>query len=78
MQNGTELKMAFLHEAEQHLVLGQPSGIPVVCPVRIMHGLADQLVPHTIPLAVITELQSRNARLLLVKVGLLHCIIGRS
>lgn len=69
MQNGTELKLEVLHAAEAHLLLGKPAGIPVQCPVRVMHGLSDNLVPPEIPLAVANELQSSNVQLTLIKVS---------
>ena len=60
--------MAFMKEAEQHLLLGKPQGIPVKCPVRILHALTDTQVPCDIPMAVIQQLQAEDARLVLVKV----------
>ena len=61
-----------MEEAEQHLLLGQAQGIPVTCPVRLVHGVADVLVPFSIALSVLHQLQAKDTKLLLVKVCSSH------
>jgi pimeloyl-ACP methyl ester carboxylesterase len=55
----------FLEEARNHLLLdGSPIGLS--CPVRLIHGLADQSIPWQTSLDVVCALTSQNATLELI------------
>ena len=62
------MKMDFMREAEGHMLLSNPEGIPLTCPVRIMHGLADTVVPPAVASAVLDKLCTKDAKLMLIKV----------
>ena len=58
---------ALLEEGREHLVLDQP--IPVACPARLIHGMADPDVPWRLSLRLAEALSGRDVRLILVKDG---------
>lgn len=60
--------MRFLLEAEGHRLLNSAAAIPITCPVRILHGLQDSIVPQATPYALLSQLQSSNVHLTLIKV----------
>ena len=59
------LTLRLVEEGRGHLVLRAP--IPIACPVRLPHGTADADVPWQRSLALLERLESRDARLLLIK-----------
>lgn len=61
----TPITGAFLREAREHLVLRAP--IPLSCPVRLLHGLADPDVPWQTSLRLAEALESPDVALHLVK-----------
>lgn len=63
----TPVTAAFLEEARGHRVLGTP--IPVRCPVRLLHGLADREVPWRLSLRMAEALEGGDVTLTLVKGG---------
>ncbi|WP_448578381.1 alpha/beta fold hydrolase [Thermaurantiacus sp.] len=58
---------ALIADAEAARLLDRP--IPLTCPVRLLHGEADQDVPWAISLRLMAALQSADVRLTLVKGG---------
>ncbi|MEW6489977.1 MAG: alpha/beta hydrolase [Thermodesulfobacteriota bacterium] len=66
-QEPTPVSAAFLEEARRHRVLGSP--IPLRCPVRLLHGLADREVPWSLALRLVKALEGSDATLTLVKGG---------
>jgi len=56
-----------IEEARRHLVLRGP--IPIACPVRLIHGIADADVPWQTSLRLADKLASRDVMLTLVKDG---------
>jgi len=56
-----------IEDGRRHLVLRAP--IPIRCPVRLLHGLADPDVPWRTSLALAEKLASSDARVILVKDG---------
>ena len=45
-----KFSMDFLREAENHCVLQSP--IPIMCPIRLIHGLKDEDVPWHISMLI--------------------------
>ena len=58
---------ALLEEGRRHLVLDQP--IPIACPARLIHGMADPDVPWRLSLRLAEALSGSDVRLTLVKDG---------
>lgn len=56
-----------IEDGRRHLQLRQ--AIPVHCPVRLLHGLADEDVPWQTSLRVMERLESTDVRLTLIKNG---------
>ncbi|NXO04280.1 ABHDA protein, partial [Rhinopomastus cyanomelas] len=57
----------FLREAENHCVLNSP--IPIMCPVRLIHGMKDSDVPWQVSLQVADRVLSKDVDVILRKVG---------
>lgn len=64
-QEPTPVTAAFLEEARGHRVLGTP--IPLRCPVRLLHGLADREVPWRLSLRLAEAVEGDDVILTLVK-----------
>lgn len=58
----------FLDDVDQHNLLDQDS-IPLTCPVRLYHGMADRAVPYQVSINVAEKLASENVKLVLRKKG---------
>lgn len=56
-----------IEDGRKHLVLGGP--IPIVCPVRIIHGMKDPDVPWTHGMVLAERLQSKDVDVQLVRDG---------
>jgi len=63
----TPITKRFLEEARQHRVL--QSLVPLECPVRLLHGLADEEVPWELSLRLARGIEGKNVTLTLVKGG---------
>jgi len=61
------LSQAFFDDAAKHTVLGAP--IAFDGPVRILHGMQDDVVPWQHGLRLLETLTSPNARMDLIKEG---------
>lgn len=59
------------------LLAGGPGSIPISCPVRLIHGLADEEVPFTLALKLIDNLASKDASVVLLK-DALHAMDSES
>ncbi len=57
----------FLEEARRHLLLDGP--VPVACPARLIHGLADPDIPWQTSLDLADRLAGADVRVILVKDG---------
>lgn len=57
----------FIEEGRAHLLLDKP--IPITCPVRILHGMADPDVPWEHSLRLIAALQSQDVTATFTKAG---------
>lgn len=61
------ITQALIDEGRDHLLLG--SEIPLDCPVRLIHGMADQDVPWQVSLRLAQRVRSADVELTLVKAG---------
>jgi pimeloyl-ACP methyl ester carboxylesterase len=57
-----------VEEARNHRLLTRKS-LPIHCPVRLIHGMQDEDVPHHTSLALVPLLESSDVELTLVKDG---------
>ena len=62
------LTKKFLEDAKKHEVLHMDS-IPITCPVRLLHGMADETVPWDCSLQVAKKLWSSDVHCLFRKAG---------
>ena len=60
-------KRIIIEDGRNHLVLRDP--IPLDCPVRLIHGMADPDVPWQTSLRIIERLQSKDVEVQLIKEG---------
>jgi len=56
-----------IEEGRQHLLMDKP--IPIDCPVRLIHGMADPDVPYALSLELMQRLASTDVEVTLVKAG---------
>lgn len=56
-----------LSEGTEHLLLA--SSIPILCPVRMLHGLDDEDVPWEISRETVERLESEDTELILIEKG---------
>ena len=63
----TPITMRLIEEGRRHLVLRAP--IPLECPVRLLHGLADPDVPWELSLRLARALESPDVTVTFVKDG---------
>ncbi len=63
----TPITRALIADGREHLLMGAP--IPLSCPVRLIHGMADADVPWRTSLALAEKLASDDVELTLIKDG---------
>ena len=63
----TPITRALIEDGREHLVLRAP--IPLACPVRLIHGMADADVPWRTSLTLAEKLASNDVEVTLVKDG---------
>jgi pimeloyl-ACP methyl ester carboxylesterase len=63
----TPITLALIQDGANHLVL--TGAIPIRCPVRLLHGQADPDVPWELALRIAEQVETPDARVLLVKDG---------
>lgn len=61
------IRYSFIEEAKHHCLLHSP--IPVKCPVRLLHGLQDDVVPWHTSMQVADRLLSKDVDVILRKHG---------
>ena len=61
------LSARLIEEGRDHLLLRAPIGLD--CPVRLIHGSADEAVPWETSLKLMAALESEDVEVLLVKGG---------
>ncbi|MEE8623692.1 MAG: alpha/beta hydrolase [Alphaproteobacteria bacterium] len=59
--------MRLIEEGRRHLLLGNP--IPLSCPVRLLHGMADEAAPWRTSMRLAERLASENIVVSLIKDG---------
>ena len=65
--NGYTHSLRLFEDARRHLVMR--AEIPLVCPVRLLHGMLDDAVPWQTSLRLAERLRSRDVAVTLVKEG---------
>ena len=74
LQGGYKLRSDFITEAEQHCLLGDDTRLQQIdCPVRVMHGMKDAVVPYSTSVDLLEALPGDNCRLTLLKVRTVQC-----
>ncbi|MDR3534370.1 MAG: alpha/beta hydrolase [Rhodopila sp.] len=63
----TPITRALIEDGSNHLVL--TGSIPIHCPVRLLHGQADPDVPWELALRIAEQVETPDARVILVKDG---------
>lgn len=63
----TPITLGLIRDGANHLVLNSP--MPIRCPVRLLHGQADPDVPWELALRVAEQVETADARVILVKDG---------
>jgi pimeloyl-ACP methyl ester carboxylesterase len=58
-----------IREGRDHLLLGTGKLARITCPVRLLHGMADDVVPWTFSTDVAAELGSNDVQVTLIKDG---------
>jgi pimeloyl-ACP methyl ester carboxylesterase len=58
---------ALIQDGAHHLVL--TGSVPIHCPVRLLHGQADPDVPWELALEIVRQVETPDARVILVKDG---------
>jgi hypothetical protein len=62
------ISRALIEDGRQNLILAAgPGSLPVRCPVRLMHSLADEEVPYTLALQLVETVASTDASVVLLK-----------
>jgi len=64
---GYTITARLIEEGRRHLLL--PGPIPITCPVRLLHGMADPDVPWQLSAELAAALASTDVRLTLIKAG---------
>ena len=63
------LPLQFYQDGEQlQLLSGQPESIDITCPIRILHGMRDTIVPYSCSTKLLNCLKSGDVHLTLIKV----------
>ncbi len=66
-QSSQPITLKLLVEGRNHLLLNDP--IPIQCPVRMLHGLADDDVPWNLSLETLNKIDTNQVTLELIKGG---------
>ena len=61
------ISLDVIEEARNHTLKGRM--IPIHCPVRLLHGMRDVEVPHTVSMDLVGQLQTEDVHLTLIKNG---------
>jgi pimeloyl-ACP methyl ester carboxylesterase len=67
-RQGFPITLQLVEEGRSHLILPR-KGLPITCPVHLIHGEADQDVPFQLSQRLAQNLQSPNVTLTLIKGG---------
>ena len=67
------LPLQFYQDGEQmQLLSGQADSIDIDCPIRILHGMKDTIVPYSCSTKLLNCLKATDVHLTLVKVQRIH------
>src|SRR5208282_4399057 len=66
-ESGYLITRKLIEDGRKHLVLRKP--IPILSPVRLIHGMRDADVPYRVSIELAEKLQSEDLRIELVKDG---------
>eukprot|EP01117_Protostelium_nocturnum_P017579 TRINITY_DN7178_c0_g1_i1.p1 TRINITY_DN7178_c0_g1~~TRINITY_DN7178_c0_g1_i1.p1 ORF type:complete len:256 (+),score=63.74 TRINITY_DN7178_c0_g1_i1:150-917(+) len=67
--DGWTFCMKFFSEAESHFVMNQNSSLDVDVPIRLIHGMKDEVVPWSLAVKLSEKVKGKDVQVILVKDG---------
>ena len=65
--DGGKVPLVFFKDSFKHLLLESNKKIPITCPVRLLHGMNDDVIPYETSLEIARKLESEDVEILLDK-----------